>query len=111
MATEIILTKNGIIKSAFVDFSGTFLIFGCLVPLYRKDFVNFFKILAVYWLISIIAKLLAIPPIAILGYIAATIFFSIKYNKMHLERLLMQGWKPKGDYSKDILNDSGYSFE
>lgn len=68
--------RNGLIKSAPIGFSWTVFFFGFLVPLYRKD-----------WLWTFIMLAVEIPTF---GF--ASIIFAFFYNKIYARKLFRRGY-------------------
>lgn len=105
MATEIYLLKDNKVKKAYLGFSWTFFFFGLFVPLFRKDYKNFF----IFLIVAIIECVLlfnisSIFTIAILFIILIiNIQISNYYNCIHTMKLLKNGYKPYNDFSKKVL--------
>ncbi len=92
MAQEVYLTNGIDRKKGLVGFSWTILLFGCLVALWRKDWLWFF--------IFIFTDILSVCLLRL--------FFCFWYNKSYTTRLLEKGFIPEDEYSKHILAEKGY---
>ena len=85
---------TGMIKEVPIGISITTVLFGFFVPLLRGDIKGA--------LIGII--------FAFLMWIPGNIVFSIMYNKMYINDLLMKGFVPADEMSKNILMSKGIYF-
>lgn len=84
--------RTGSIKSAPAGFSWTTLLFGFLVPIYRKD-----------WLWAVIILLAEIPTLG-----AASIPFAFFYNKIYAKNLFKNGYtffSMDGYIDRKIVNE------
>ncbi|MBR8701706.1 MULTISPECIES: hypothetical protein [unclassified Fusobacterium] len=102
MAQKLLLEKDDMIKDGFVGFSWTTFFFGFWVPLFRKDFVS----ALVIFLISCIVGYIYPAAAFIVGIIV-----SFGYNKYYTENLIKQGFRPKDDYSLNLLKQHGIFVE
>jgi hypothetical protein len=83
---------SGVFKEAKMGFSWTSLFFGCLVPLFRGDFV---------WAILHVI----ITPITFLVF---WLVFPFIYNRLYIKSLLEKGYFPSNDLSKNALVAKGW---
>lgn len=94
MAILINMQKNGMTKPVPVGFSWTTLFFGCLVPLFRGDWIWFGVML-----------LLMVFSFGVINFILC--FF---YNRIYVTSLINHGWVPADEYSYNVLRDRGIAF-
>lgn len=81
----------GLIKQAPTGFSWTYLFFGSFVPLLRGDLKWFFLTLLMAFFTF--------------GFSQFVMIFM--YNKIYINGLIEQGYKPADDYSLSILKSKG----
>lgn len=87
---------SGVTKEVKYGFSWTTFFFGFLVvPLIRGDL----KWAAIMFLIGVVVG----APTFGIGAIVADIVFSFVYNKIYIKELLVKGYKPAEEDSKNIL--------
>lgn len=83
--------RTGSIKAAPVGFSWTVLLFGFLVPVYRKD-----------WLWAILMLILEIPTFGL-----ASVPFAFFYNKIYIKSLFRRGYtyfSSQGRIERKVVN-------
>lgn len=89
MADKVLMkNKHGVIKKAYIGFSWTCLFFGFFVAMWRGDWKHAFMNFGIAMLVGVFT----------LG-IGSLIFFVIwakLYNRLHMRRLLADGYSPTG---------------
>lgn len=92
MTIQLKHSTSGVFKEAKIGFSWTSLFFGCLVPLFRGDFV---------W-----AILYAI--ITPITFFVFWLIFPFIYNRIYIKGLLEKGYFPSNELSKNALVAKGW---
>ncbi len=102
MATAVIMKNEatGKLKTAYVGFSWTTLLFGSLPALFRGDFYGFVAIFGVTTIIQYMTSghapgSDADVAVLVLILLPLRIFFSAVYNGWHLTRLKESGFEPQ----------------
>lgn len=97
--------ENGNRKQIKVGYSWTMMLFGCLVPLLRKDWLAFFSILLVSaFLYKLIPDNSTSQIVVTLSYIV----FGFYYNELFLKRALRGDWVPANATSRNRLFEAKY---
>lgn len=91
--------RNGLVKVAPVGFSWTVLLFGWFPTLFRQDYK---------WFLIMLGSTLILDTIG-LGLLVG-IAFSFFYNKLYIEDLLREGYKPVSECDEDILRQNGIAY-
>ena len=98
------------VKEAKIGFSWTTLIFGYWVPLLRRDY----KIAGLIFLLGVPMGVISLTVPALvwvgLGTWILNISMGFIYNKMHIQGLQANGFKPATEADNDILLSNGFNF-
>lgn len=86
--------RTGQRREAKIGFSWTTLFFGCIPAFIRGD--------VKYGLIQFLSGIFTLG--------TSHLVFSFIYNKFYIKDLLMNGYMPSNDYSKDALLTKGFYF-
>lgn len=94
MIVNLVNPATGQAKQAKIGFSWTVFFFGCFPALFRGDLKWFFTILIANFFTA--------------GF--SNLVFMFIYNKLYLNDLLLQGFRPADEFSKDRLIAKGFFF-
>ncbi|EGC92637.1 hypothetical protein HMPREF9402_0025 [Turicibacter sp. HGF1] len=96
-----LINNLNMLKEVKVGFSWTILFFGFFVPLFRQDWI---------WGVSMFFVSVALMVLKV--YYLNPIFYlimAIIYNKLYIENLLSEGWRPASENDERILVMKGIS--
>lgn len=104
MAKEILLEREGQVKTSLVGFSWTYFFFGFFVPLFRGDFLAALVLFVVTALLSGVAYGSQNPALTSITSIF-NLIIAFGYNKYYTTNLLKKGFRPADYSSKELLNE------
>ena len=112
MAVSVDLQKGNVRKKGLVGFSWTTLFFGWIVPIFRKDWINFGIIFGSTVACFIVSSLIFSNPETAVGAsyllgIIVNVVFAFIYNKIYTSKLLREGFEPASDIDRAVLKTGG----
>lgn len=102
----------GTVKKVKIGFSWITLFFWIIPALLRKDLKWVFVMLAISaGAASVTFGITESLNALVIGAAFSSIIFSLLYNKIYIEELLLNGYRPTDSESQEVLESSGMSME